>query len=650
MNGTTKKIISALSACIILMFLAAALNRTGSLILFWKEEPLSRITHDEKYGYYAYVPNENVSRLGLPVYLKEDESFPDQGMLSVNEDITATIKTQGGGRYTMQDNNDIFFSASDNDPEKHEYNIVSPVIIQTRYLLALACLAGLVCAADLLLCRKYKDYEILWNILLCITAVLLLMMLIPWNKMIFSGAPTPVRGLYFKPILQRNPVFYVLLFILLAVTFRRADKHKFFRLLAVLVVVWNTVCYFLPEWDMVGQRADTHAYLQQYTASSIRTPGYPVFIEAVFKLSGNDSLPQLRSDERHFRDETLQNGKMTDSLGLLNVVRAQKCVLFVSFLTLFFIFSRYYSPLWLTFTSQLILCCGFLGVDNSYVMTECLSQAILLLITAFFILNVKEKSGLFFLIVCILSAIAILIRPANIFLVILLFVSAVITIRKKHSILIPVIGCLVFLAMAAIPAVTIYRQYKIFVWMPTSGYVEIARAVDLMEPGDEDAFVDPELRDFCHELLVLKEEYPDADQNTNMWQVGIAAAEKQGYDLISCSPVLGKVSRKIFMLHFSEFVSALTGTMKTALERTRLQIGPVPFIAFLLLFTLLFVLRISSDSLTGMLLVLLHCSHLCLCMMNQPERRYIYSTEILCLLGWLLILVNLFNGKKKERE
>ena len=650
MNGTTKKIISALSACIILMFLAAALNRTGSLILFWKEEPLSRITHDEKYGYYAYVPNENVSRLGLPVFLKEDDSFPDQGMLSVNEDITATIKTQGGGRYIMQDNNDIFFSASDNDPEKHEYGIVSPVIIQTRYLLALACLAGLVSAADLLLCRKYKDYEILWNILLCITTVLFLMMLTPWNKMIFSGAPAPVRGLYFKPILQRNPVFYGLLFVLVAATFKRADKHTIFRLLAVLVVVWNTVCYFLPEWDMVGQRADTHAYLQHYSASSIRTPGYPVFIEAVYKLSGNDSLPQLRSDERHFRDETLQNGKMTDSLGLLNVVRAQKCVLFVSFLTLFFIFCRYYSPLWLTFAAQLILCCGFLGVDNSYVMTECLSQAVLLLITAFFILIVKEKSGLFFLIVSILSAIAILIRPANIFLVILLFVSAVITLRKQRSILIPVIGCLAFLAMAAIPAVTIYRQYKIFVWMPTSGYVEIARAVDLLEPGDEDAFEDPELRDFCHELLVLKEEYPDADQNTNMWQVGIAAAEKQGYDLISCSPVLGKVSRKIFMLHFSEFVSALTGTMKTALERTRLQIGPVPFFAFLLLFTLLFALRISSDSLTGMLLVLLHCSHLCLCMMNQPERRYIYSTEILCLLGWLLILVNLLNGKKKERE
>lgn len=650
MNGITKKIISVLSGCIIILFLAAALNRTGSLILFWKEEPVSRITHDEQYGYYAYVPNENVSRLKLPVYLKEDDSFPDQGMLSVNEDITASIKTQGGGRYTMQDNNDIYFSASDNDPEMHEYSVLSPIILQTRYLLALAVLAVLTGAADLFLCRRYKNFELLRNITLWITGIILLMLLLPWNKMVFPAPPTPFRGLYFKPILQRNAVFFGLLFVLLAVTFRAADRLKFLRVLAALVVTWNTICYFLPEWDMVGQRADSEAYLQHYTATSIRTPGYPVFIEAVYKLSGNEGLSQLRNEAGHFRDETLQNGSVTDTLGLLTVARAQKCVLGLSFLALFFIFCRYYSPLWFIFAAQLILCCGFLGVDNSYIMTECLSQAVLLLITAFFILVVKEKNGVYFLIVCILSAIAILIRPANIFLVILLIVSAVITFREKRSILIPAVGCLAFLAISAIPAVTIYRQYGIFVWMPTSGYVEIARAVDLMEPGDENAFDDPQLRRFCQELLTLKEQYPNADQNTNMWQVGIAAAEKQGYDLISCSPMLGKVSRKIFMLHPGEFVSALTDTMKTALERTRLQAGPVPFAALLLLFTLFFVLRINTDSLMGMLLVLLHCSHLCLCMMNQPERRYIYSTEILCLLGWLLILVNLLNGKKKESE
>ena len=548
----------------------------------------------------------------------------------------------------MQDNNDIYFSASDNDPAGHEYSVLSPVIIQTRYLLALGVLAALTGAAILFLCRKYKDNELLRNILLWITAVFFLMMLLPWNKMIFSAPPTPIRGLYFKPILQRNAVFFILLFVLLTVTFKIADKFKFFRVLAILVVTWNTVCYFLPEWNLVGQRADSEAYLQHYTASSIRTPGYPVFIEAVYKLSGNEGLSQLRNEAGHFRDEVLQNGSSTDTLGLITVSRAQKCVLFVSFVTLFLIFCRYYSPLWLTFGAQLILSGGFLGVDNSYVMTECLSQAVLLLITAFFILLVKERSALFFLIVCVLSAIAILIRPANIFLVILLVISAVITFRKKHSILIPVIGCLACLAVTAIPAVTIYRQYGIFVWMPTSGYVEIARAVDLIQPGDEEAFDDPELKEFCHEILTLKEQYPDADQNTNMWQVGIAAAEKQGYDLITCSPLLGKVSRKIFSLHFSKFVSALAETMKTALERTRLQIGPIPFIVILLLFTLLFALRINTDSRSGMLLVLLHCSHLCLSMMNQPERRYIYSTEILCLLGWLLILINVLNGKKKR--
>ncbi len=650
MSKTAKKIISAISAIILLVFLAAALNRTGSLILFWEEKSLGKITHDERYGYYAYVPNENVSRLKLPVYLKEDERFPDQGQLSVNEDITATIKTRGGGRYTMQDNNDLYFSASDNRAETHEYSVVTPVIIRTRLLAVLTGLAALTAIADLVLCRKNKDYGILRNVLLWTTAALLLLMLLPWNKMIFSAPPVPIRGLYFKPILQRNPAFFALLFVLTLLSFRQADNRKIFRLLVIPVVVWNTVCYFIPEWELFGQRADSAAYLQHYTASSIRTPGYPVFIEAVYRLSGNNDLEMLRSDEYHFEDETLLNGTTEDSHGLLNVVRAQKCVLGLSFLVLFFLCCRYYSPLWFTAAAQLILSCGFLGVDNSYIMTECLSQAVLLLVTSCFLLIVKRKSAAFYLLLCILSAITILIRPANIFLVLPLLIAAWILFRERRSILIPLIGCLAFAALSAIPALTIWRQYGIFVWMPTSGYVEIARAVDLLQPGNEEAFDDPELREYCADLLRLKEEYPNADQNTNMWQVSIAAAQERGYDLISCSPILGKVSRKIFRLHFGEFLSALGGTMQTALERTRLQFGPIPFWAFLMLFTLLFALRINADSLSGMLLVTLHCSHLCISMMNQPERRYIYSTEILCLLGWTLILYNFISAGRSKQE
>ena len=208
-------------------------------------------------------------------------------------------------------------------------------------------------------------------------------------------------------------------------------------------------------------------------------------------------------------------------------------------------------------------------------------------------------------------------------------------------------GCI-----SAIPAVTIFRQYGIFVWMPTSGYVEIARAVDLMQPGDEQAFDDPELRDFCLDLLEKKKELPDADQNTYMWDAGVAAAEARGYDRISCSPLFVKVSRKIFTIRFREFTASLFGTIKTALDRTRLRVGDLGFPVLAVLFLLLSLIKPGEDSLTGLLFMLSHAAHLCISMMNQPERRYIYSTEILCLLGWLLILIRLADTEnyRKPRE
>lgn len=91
------------------------------------------------------------------------------------------------------------------------------------------------------------------------------------------------------------------------------------------------------------------------------------------------------------------------------------------------------------------------------------------------------------------------------------------------------------------------------------------------------------------------------------------------------------------MLHPREFAGSLLNTIKTGLERTRLHAGPVPFAALAAVFTVLFLIRINTDSLAGMILMLMHCAHLLISMMNQPERRYIFSTEILCLLGWLLI-------------
>lgn len=163
------------SVILTVIFLSAALfailNRTGILILLWKETELSSITHDDGYGYYAYVPDENVSRLALPVFLKEDSSFPDPGPLSVNEDLTAAIKENGGGRWQMQKNNDLYFSATDNQPKQHEYSILSPLIIRGRYLLLIIVVMLVILAANLFVWLKHKDMQYLRSIVRGLTAI-----------------------------------------------------------------------------------------------------------------------------------------------------------------------------------------------------------------------------------------------------------------------------------------------------------------------------------------------------------------------------------------------------------------------------------------------------------------------------------------------
>ena len=641
-NFNNNQFVRKLAFIFMLLFLLALLNRTGSLIFLWKEEPLGSVTHDAGHGYYAFVSDENISKLKLPFYLKEDETILRNRPLSVNEDITVSIKDQGFGAHKIMGNNDLYFSASDNHPEAHEYSIISPVVIRNRYLLVMFALAALSTVMILVQFLKTRDKSIFKELIRWVFVMLLLLLLLPWDKMNIPGEPYSISGFLIKPLLQRNLIFICLLFIILLLNTLFCEKNRLLVVLSVIIILLNTVYYFIPEWNYFGQRADTADYLEHYTASSIRTPGYPIFIETVYDLTGNKGLDALRQEHNTQPEENLFDSRVTESNGLIDVARAQKIVLAAAFLILFSVFSRYDASAWFVFAAQIILSGGFLGVDNSYIMTECLSQAVCLIIAALLILYMKEKNIVFFLLLCILSGFGILIRPANIFLVIPIGICFLIMIHEKRSIFLPLAGCLIFLCIIAIPAITIYNQYKIFVWMPTSGYVDIARAVELLQPGDEETFDDPELREFCIDLLKKKNEVGEADQNTYMWDVGISTAREHGYDLINCSPVLSKISRHIFKLHSKEFISALTETMKTALERTRLQLGPVPFTALACLFIILFLINIKTDSLTGMILTLMHMTHLFIFTVNQPERRYIYSTEILCLIGWLLILLSLF--------
>ncbi len=634
------RLISGISLCFLMLFMLGLLNRSGCLILLWKEEPLGSLSHDDGYGNYAYVKDQNIRDLDLPFFVKEDSRILPRQPLSVNEDITATIKEEGGGIWQLLENGDLYLSASDGRPEDHEYSIISPVIIRNRYLLALFVPAFLAAAAAAMLLLKYKDSRVIGLFADMGAVIFFILLLFPWNEMIFSSLPVQIAGLSVKPVLQRNALFLCLLMGLLILRSFFRKKSRLFGILAVLVILVNTIYYFIPEWNYYGRRMDSGAYLQEYSASSIRTPGYPWFIAAVYRGSGNEGLDELRAEDETLVGERLWDGSKTDSRGLLSVIRTQKCVLAAAFLIFFVLFCRYYSPEWFVFAAQIILCCGFLGVDNSYIMSECLSQAVILLLSAALMMIFKEKIPAVFTVMCVLGGIGVLIRPANIFLLLPIIAAAIVLIIAKRGALMITAGLAAFILISAVPAATIYKARGIFVWMPVSGYVEMARAVDLMQPGDEKAFADEELQEFCRLVLEKKQLYSEGDQNTYMWQVAEASAEEMGYDRISCSLIFGKVSRRILMMHLREFVSSLMDTIRTAFERTRLQLGPVPFIALAAVFIILFIVRRNADSLAGIVLFLMHSAHLVLSMMNQPERRYIYSTEIICLLGWLLIWIS----------
>ena len=574
MNMRTKrqKFFSGIAFCILFLFLCALLNRCGSLILFWKEWPVGGMSHDAGYAYFAFLPDENIAKLHLPIFLKEDETFLDPGPLSVNEDRIALIK-ETGGAWEVLENNDLYFSASDGNPESHEYRFISPVIIRNRYLLMLAVLA--LGAAGLLVFPwlKRKDSAPLKTVIRWLAGAFFLMLLLPWEVLSYSTAPASIGGILVQPMLRRNFIFLCLLALLLLPTLFFTDKGRLFRILSIMVILVNTLWYFVPEWPYYGLRADSPAYLQPYSAASLRTPGYPVFISAVYSLSGNDGLESLRERGEFIPDERLLDGGTTDSEGLLTVIRAQKCVLAAAFLLCFVVWRRYHHPAWFVYAAQIILCGGFLGVDNSYIMTECLSQAVTLLLVAALLVTVKERKIWAFLLLCALAGIAVLIRPANIYLSLAVLVCAIFLLKVKRSLWAPLAGCLIFEALCAIPAITIYQAYHIFVWMPSSGYVEIARAVDIMQPGDVEVFENAEDRAFAEKLLEKKAALGEADQNTYMWEAAVAAAEEMGYDHINCSPLFSRVSRKIFLLHPRDVAAALKDSVSIALERTRLRLG-----------------------------------------------------------------------------
>ncbi len=665
------KVLFVLFTVSLFFALLGILNRTGGFILFWQQDELTGIRHDSGFAYYAMVPNENTAALNLPVYLVEGERILSAPVLAVNQDLSRDIKEQGGGLFRLLENNNLYFSSTDHtDPTAGQktYSVLTPVIIRMRHLLPVLAVSlglGLLLGMIRLIGKLRSDQELIGrfrvyfkNTLLAFSVLVSFLLLLPAQRL--SGPPA-ISGssLHWEwPLLQRNAVFLLILMICVICLYRFTVRPRVLYGLLGLIWVLNTGYYFWPEKDYYGVRTDSASYLLPYDAQSIRTPAYPRFIEDVMTLVPGSDLDYWRSAEGQEmladRADLLFQDVSGDSRGLVQVVRAQKIFLGVSFLVTAGLLCFLISPCFVFLFGEFALALNFLGVYNNYILSEVLSQAMLLLCCGIFCYFVARKVAWAFPFLCFFCAVSVLVRPANVFVFMLpAFAVIWLIFRQKRSAAGPLfIGLLIAAGLVLIPASVVYRATGYWIWMPNEGYAGIGHALALMQPEDIERQEDAETRKFLEasydRIAQMKKENALLTQNDYVFGVAVAEAEALGYDAVTANVLFSRASASILRSHSSDMLDILRSQFQTAVERTRLQTVRLSYWMILALAAVLSLIRCSEISLTGLLFILLHNVHLLISVTNQPERRYIWSTEIFFLLGAGLILYNLFRFPVKK--
>lgn len=653
--------------------LLAILNKTGSFLPIWQQDELSGIQQDSGYAWFAMIPNEDVARLNLPLFLMEGAQVLSPPLLAVNQDLSRDIKELGGGRFQVLENNNLYFSTTDHaDPGSVDrtWTVLTPCIIRMRFLLPLTGISlglGLLIGILWLAAKVRRNQPVLDQFCrysvtsgLVISVLVLILLLLPGQPL---SVPENVEGDSFLlgyPVLQRNAVLLFVLAVCILFLYRAKIKHGLLYALAGVVLALNIGTYFWSEKDFYGVRMDTADYIEPYNAQSIRTPGYPRFIEDVMTLTGHSSdLDYWRSAEGRSalieREDLLLRDQAGDSRGLLQVARAQKIFLAFSFLLAIGLLCWLISPWFAFLIAELALGMGLLGVYNSYLLSEVLSQAMLLLACGLFCYLMAKKSAASFLFLCFFSAVAFLVRPANAFISALPLVGAIgLLIREKRKAIATVLSGL-FIAglLALIPAMVIFRATGNWIWLPNEMHVTTGHGLSLMGPEDiskqENELAKEFLQASFDRIGQLKAQHGTVTQNETI-EIALAEAERLGYDPVTANVLFKQAIPPILRDHRAEMSEIIKTNLLASLDRTRLRTEWLPYGIFLGIVVILALIRWSAVSLTGLLFVFLHNAHLLISATNQPERRYIWSTEILFLLGAGIILYNLVRLPVKNKK
>lgn len=662
-SSLLRKFLTGLIAFFALSLFLGVLNKTGKLIVLWDAEPLHQVEPNQGQSYYAPLGRPELVRFGLPVSLQVGEAILPNPILSVNEDLISTIATHGGGRYTLDPSGSLVFSIPDGSAGELEFDDVRALIpvfsFRTIYLIGLA--FGFICAVftaivfDRRLGKSIPDQ-------LCkeasyaasvIAAALIVLTILPTDNFLRTIVPFRIFGeLYVLPFLKRDA--FVLGMILLAIfrTSKRFPNWKPLRITAVAGLIAGIVYAFAPTFGYLGFRVDSAEYLQPYSAASLRTPGYPDFIEGTIGAAGREGLEFWRSDEGV--QEATAMGEMVfmasdvrygDSL--IKPIHAQKLFLIGMFLFVLVVLWKA-GDFWLAYGFGVIaLGVDFLGVYNDYFMSEVLAQSLMLLAAGVFLTLIFRRRAELMIGLGIVAGLTFLVRPAGLVLGLLMLIASVALVwelrtKRMKTFLFVGMGWGVFVGLCSIPGFVILRDSGRFIWTPNANYVSIANAVQLMDSTDVIEAEDGEARTFletCLELRV-KLEGPGVQlsQNTAMWDVAVTAAESMGYARIQANVLFGKAANRILLRHATAYRDLILGRIQAGLARSRIHLGRLSALTLTAILFLLGLLRRSAFSIAGLTLIALHGSHFLLSMQNQPERRYIWSTEIFFVLGAALIV------------
>ncbi|MBI5816155.1 MAG: hypothetical protein HZB29_11175 [Nitrospinae bacterium] len=412
---------------------------------------------------------------------------------------------------------------------------------------------------------------------------------------------------------------------------RRMDIHHKFAIASLLMaslavlMAWN----LRGAWGAVDRQVDSSSYIN---AQPARTYLYPAFIHA-------------------FTGGNIAGGAEKERGALVNVARGQKLVAAAAFL-FFIVCLTLYAPPALTAPLGLYLWLGGYVTPLSSILTEPLAQAWIFLLAGVFALFARYGVAPLIPLAGLLCGIGYLIRPAEIFMIVLPAVMIFMLWRRKGikgTWSSASIAIALFAAAVLSQIICTFTTYGVLTPSPMYNQQRMAFALQVAEPSDIGLMPD-ELSGLFFKRSLERKHVEDKSfrgsrdpkkvaafeyLDTNVYQVAYPVAREilKGHGLepgaANFNELFGKVSGPILARHWDKRGAIFIESLNWALYEETFNLARKGALNwFIGLFMIALILACREHAAISLGLMLAHAANIIvICMYNFPMPRYYELTE-----------------------